>query len=612
MKLQRFRIQKFRCLYDSGWIVINNPTVLIGCNDGGKTATIEAFGYFFNASIPPVDAYSYVRNAPPDAEGNRSREPEIILEAILGLNTQENAILSGVLLSPPENESIHIRKTFKQADNSVVTTIKAKVPENQELPRDVNTLSISQIRDSLKKLSISNPGGNEKIPLQNALRDWLRTQPQVESWVPIPSSIVELLPIYQRVEGEDPEQTILQILNVIYRQLQKDPRTEALLSTFKTDFDKLLRQPLVQRTTTIINYIKNYLPDIVKAEVIPEFKVDSRLGSAPLTLVGKENARIDLSARGAGTKQQVNLAIFEWSSEIVKTDGEGKSVDTILAFDEPDLHLDYEAQKRIYKAIESHISKGVQVLVSTHSLNFINRVPIECICHYSKPTGALETTIEYLIPKSDDPEESAFFIDRVGESMGFDNATILYERCFLAFEGPTEQSALPILFRTYSNDSLFRRGIRLVNCFDQYGAIVFAKFMHRNGRHVIFLVDQDTTLNKGTKRLLTGPSLEKAGFSIDDQVNIIGPECFEYAFSNETWATVLNLNQPESKHDWTPEKIEPYRQGAKKFIDFMEELLQEDRKPSIGVMLAKATNKAELIPEPIRKCFDKAIEKAAQ
>ena len=55
MKLNKFKVQKFRCLYDSGWITIKNPTVLIGCNDGGKTATIEALGYFLvTCSLHPT------------------------------------------------------------------------------------------------------------------------------------------------------------------------------------------------------------------------------------------------------------------------------------------------------------------------------------------------------------------------------------------------------------------------------------------------------------------------------------------------------------------------------------------------------------------------------
>ena len=488
----------------------------------------------------------------------------------------------------------------------------ADVPKNPDLPKDVTSLTINQIREYLDKFGITNPGGNKKEPLQMSLQQWLRQQPMEQSWLPIPDPILRIMPLFQKVEGENPESTIFQILNVAYRQLLKETDTEILLKSFNTEFDKKLRQPLEEKTRTLVKFIQAYLPDIVEAIVTPQFQVNARLESAPLTLVGKENARIDLSARGAGTKQQVNLAVFEWSSETVRPEDEAKSAHTILAFDEPDLHLDYEAQKRIYRAVESYIDKGVQVIVSTHSINLINRVPIDCIYHYSKPADKLETTIEYLCPLPDNQEELALFVDRLGEAMGFDNATVLYERCFLAFEGPTEQSALPILFRTYSKDTLFRRGIRLVNCYDQYGAIVFAKFMHRNGRHIVFMVDEDTTLNKGTKRLLTTSALEKAGFSIPEQVHIVGPQCFEYSFSDDIWARVLNANQPGSKGDWTGAKIAPYRRGARYFIDSMSELLQQDRKPEIGVMLARAVQTADEIPLAIGTCFDHAIAKATQ
>ncbi len=126
------------------------------------------------------------------------------------------------------------------------------------------------------------------------------------------------------------------------------------------------------------------------------------------------------------------------------------------------------------------------------------------------------------------------------------------------------------------------------------------------------MVDEDTTLNKGTKRLLTTSALEKAGFSIPEQVHIVGPQCFEYSFSDDIWARVLNANQPGSKGDWTGAKIAPYRQGARYFIDSLSELLQQDRKPEIGVMLARSVQTADEIPLAIGSCFDHAIAKATQ
>lgn len=608
MKLKQFRISNFRCLYDSGYIPFTDPTVLIGCNDGGKTTTLDALEYFFGTSTPPPEAYSYVPDGSPDNDGHRPRVDEMVLEAVFSLSEIEREAIAKALLEPP-GDSMHVRKVFKRMDASIDFSVLSRVPENPELPSDVTAMSITTIRSLLSKYNIDNPGGNAKEPLQEALHIWLLKQPLQEGWLAAPTVIKELMPIFQIVEGEDPEQTILQLLRVSYKQLQKYPDTEALLNRFRDDFDKQLRQPLVEQTKNIIDYIKDYLPDITKAEVLPEFKVDAGLASAPLTLIGSENARIDISARGAGTRQQVNLAIFEWSAE-KPPEGVIPS-DTILAFDEPDLHLDYEAQKRIYKAIESHVNKGTQVVVATHSLNFINRVSLECICHYSKPAGQLETTIEYLRPESNDPDESTFFVNHVGESMGFDNAAILYERCFLAFEGNTELATLPLLFSKYTKDSLFRCGIRLVNCYDQYGAIVFAKFMHKNGRRVLFMVDEDTTINKGTKRLLTKNSLDNAGFAINEQVHIIGPDCFEYAFTDQIWAKVLNDNEPNGQKDWSPEKLTPYRQGARSFVPEMLKILQEESKPNVGMMLAKAVENPDDIPDCIRRCFDKAIRLAA-
>ena len=437
MKLEKFGMKNWRCLSDSGWITMQNPTVLIGCNDGGKTATIEALDYFFGDRLPPTDAYSYIAGSSPDSEGNRPRESEIILEGIFVFNTREKDVLAGIMLVPPADH-LSLRKVFRRVESSASFEVKISVPQDPDLPKDPTSLNINQIRQYLAKLKISSPGGNQKEPLLAALMQWLRNQPMKEEWVRIPADVVTLLPLYQRVEGEDPEATIFQILNVSYRQLLKEAQTQQLIQEFENKVDQVLRQPLEAKIATLPKYISKYLPDIVEAKVRPEFSVNAGLKSTALTLMGRDGYRIDLSARGAGTRQQATLAVFEWSSETITAPNENGAVDTILAFDEPDLHLDYGAQRRIYESIESYIKKGVQVIVATHSINFVNRVPIGCIYHYSKPSGTPQTVIECLSPSEDSPDELAFFIDHVGESMGLDNAAIFYERCFLAFEGPTE------------------------------------------------------------------------------------------------------------------------------------------------------------------------------
>jgi len=612
MKLCEFRATHFRCLYDPGWITIYDPTVLIGCNDGGKTATIDALDCFLGDVDPAPDAYSYVRDAPLEPDGNRSRETEITLEAKFKLSPQEIKLLRNVLLVPP-TDHVHLRKVFRSDGTPTQFEILTSVPLDPDLPKAPHRLTIHEIRRLLREYDVPNPGGTSLEPLLEALTQWLQQQQMKEDWAPVSSELYELLPLYQVVKGEDPEDTIFQMLNVAHRQLLKQPDTMELLQEIEEKIDEQLKGPLETKTAILAQYISRYLPDIKEAHVIPQFDVSARLQSAPLTLVGSDGYRIDLSARGAGTRQQVTLAVFEWNSETIQSPGDKEVRDTIIAFDEPDLHLDYEAQRRIYKAIESYVTKDVQVIVATHSINFINRVDIHSIYHLAKPANRSETTIECFSPSTDDSDEQHFFIDKLGEAMGLDNASIFYERCFLAFEGPTEQAALPKLFDIYTEgDSLTRRGIKLVNCYDAYGAIVFAKFMHRNRRPVLLMVDEDTTINKGTKRQLTRSALERAGFSIQEQVNFVEPECFEYAFSDKVWSRVLNQNQPGSKSDWTPDKVQTYRLGAKKFLDSMREILQEESKPEIGIMLARAVESKAEIPLGIRNCFDSAIRLANQ
>ena len=92
---------------------------------------------------------------------------------------------------------------------------------------------------------------------------------------------------------------------------------------------------------------------------------------------------------------------------MIQSETEGNIAHTILAFDEPDLHLDYEAQKRIYEVIEQYVNKGIQVIVATHSINLINRVSLECINCYSKQSSQLESKIECFTPATDDQEEES-------------------------------------------------------------------------------------------------------------------------------------------------------------------------------------------------------------
>ena len=193
--------------------------------------------------------------------------------------------------------------------------------------------------------------------------------------------------------------------------------------------------------------------------------------------------------------------------------------------------------------------------------------------------------------------------------MGLENSTMFYERCFLTIEGKTEEDALPRLFELCTGTSTHARGVKLVNSYNNHGAIVAAQFLHRNGRSVLFLVDEDTTVNIGTARLLTEQSLQRAGFPIDRR-HIVGPSCFEYAFSDEVWCRVLNEHRIGNQRVWSSSDVGNLRTSPRDFLDNIQEILDSESKPRIGVWLAAAVREVSEIPESIRNCLVQADQLA--
>lgn len=56
MKITKFRVQKYRCINDTGWITIeDNLTCIVGKNQSGKTALLKALYKFNPASSEPYD-----------------------------------------------------------------------------------------------------------------------------------------------------------------------------------------------------------------------------------------------------------------------------------------------------------------------------------------------------------------------------------------------------------------------------------------------------------------------------------------------------------------------------------------------------------------------------
>ena len=604
MKLSTFAASHFRCLYNGDGVDFHPITVFIGENDSGKSATLDAMSIFFTRNRSPLDAdYSYAQGPQAaDPAGLASQESQITLEAEFELDDIELQKVNEYLVSPIER--LRIRKVYNRNSPTKVQ-LECPTPVEEDLRVDPDSITLPQIRELAEKYNVTLPGGTTKSPILVAFLDWLKSQPMVNDWSTAPQSIIAMLPDFELVRGgSDPESVLHRILSITFKdELAKD-ENRALL----TQLEDNIGGPLQDRASTLKATIEQYLPNIEDVVVSPEFSFESGFRRSSLQLVGRNGHPIDLSMRGAGLQQQVTMATYEWSSGVLERRQQEGGRPVILAFDEPDVHLDYKAQQHLFNTIARFAETGIQVVIATHSINFINRVPIHQIDHYSLSPDQSRSIVDTLQP-SDDPEEREFFLHNLGSNMGLENSTMFYERCFLTIEGKTEEGALPRLFELCVGTSTHARGVKLVNSYNNHGAIVAAQFLHRNGRQVLFLVDEDTTLNKGTSRLLTQQSLQRAGFPVD-RCHIVGPSCFEYAFSDEVWCRVLNEHQIENPRVWSSSDVASLRTSPKDFLDSIQEILHNDSKPRIGVWLAAAVRDASEVPESIRNCLMQADQLA--
>ena len=75
MRLKAFRVQMYRPILDSGWVNVDDTTVIVGKNESGKTALLKALHKFKPFSPDP---YTLDREWPRGHRKKRSRYAEVV------------------------------------------------------------------------------------------------------------------------------------------------------------------------------------------------------------------------------------------------------------------------------------------------------------------------------------------------------------------------------------------------------------------------------------------------------------------------------------------------------------------------------------------------------
>ena len=599
MWLKAVKVRNFRSLHETHWIELCDLIAFIGQNDGGKTACTDAIRLLVDRSArPDEEDFSWQTVSGQDSH---CRAESIVVEAKLTVQEKDEERVREILGG--DAAEIHVKRTFVLNGESSLVMV-GEVPAHEDFRGNWEGNTIPNLRRLATEQGVDLGGASLKAEIVGSMKEWLRNEPTVEGERELPNGFFELLPraeVFASSRAIDPERIINDSLRLLCKQEIASDRYRGNIKAIEEGITESLRDKLQELTP----FVKKYYSEIEKACIDPVFNIQSGLAPVPLKLSKAGGGPIELQKKGEGKRRQVALGIYEWTTELLKG---GVEEDVLLVLDEPDTHMDYHSQRRLFDIVQGYVETGMQVIICTHSLNLINRMPIEKIHHFRLDAEG-GTTIENM--SAGDDEEEAHFINEIGLSLGLDTGTVFHERCFFVVEGQTEMHALPEIFRLLFDESLQSAGIKLVNGEGNAGARHFAKFLKDNGRNVVFLLDSDCRNGDGGRnRTFSASSLLEDGFVVGKHVFFVGEVEFEDAFDDAVLATLANRYHPRDEGGlWRSEEFSSKRGDDTKLSNLLQRLFRCS-KPQIGHELGQTILEAGHVPDQIVTALARAYDLA--
>ena len=452
MKLTSVEIRNFRCIRELT-VDLDETTVLIGENNSGKTAFLEAIRICL--------------------ERLRGRGRGPFSEYDYHLSDEESA--------PADSDPIQIRLSFVESDDEpwsdeLALALEGVLAFDEEDRRQV----------TLRVTSFFEAEGLEPTT------DWAFLD---ASGQPLPGRSVAQLTAFQRVVPafylsalRDASRhfvsngrfwrTFLAELGVA-----EDQKNE--LEQELADLNRRLieaHQPLLevrQRLEDAARVIEFGANEIVAIDALPT-KLFALLSRTQVSLASRSGARIPVELQGEGTQSLTVLLLFGafLRSQLSDLD---PAAEPITALEEPEAHLHPSAIRSLMGLV---CDLPGQKLVSTHSGDLLGSVKASVIRRFVHGDGGIE--VHRIQPGTLTPEEERKFDSHVRRTRG----ELLFARCWLLVEGETETTLFAGSAEALGLD-LEREGVGCVE-FSQTDVGMLAKVANQLGIAWYCVLDDDS------------------------------------------------------------------------------------------------------------------------
>lgn len=595
MRLDALSVIGLRCLVDVPDVPILAPTVLTGANDSGKSTMLLALEVLLDNRGVPDEART---------RGTSVEGADVVVEGRFALHTDERRDLG-------LSAELRVRRVVPVQGQARLEVLRA-VSEDERL-HGIESMLLAEVKELAIEYGVTPERGATKAHWQEALTALADTLPQADAWVAAGREIPRRLPVLLLFDGAaatSPQAAVYKALTTKYRTHLDDPEIADRIESLEHEVANRLRQDAAD----LCKHVEECYDDLGTVEVRPTVSLAGKGLQAVELVTRAGETPVSLAGTGAGRARRVALAVWEWTSEALAA-GEDVGRDVVVAYDEPDTHLDYCHQRTIMETITRQCrDPRIRMVITTHSMNLIDGVDLDKIVNLTLQDGG--TSASRLAPGSGHGERDTFLRD-MAAAVGLRNSVLVHERLFVGVEGATEQEAFPALFRLHTGGrTLQAAGIALWACGNDIGALRFAVFLAEHSRNVAFVVDEDCRTRQS--RHCSEQSLRNAGIDPCVHAHYLGaPSEFEELFSDEQWVTVANVAWPRRDgREWTAAGVARCRIG--KFSrQWQQELNREsDRgplgKPAIARSMAWSLRTADEIPQQLRTTFDALIALAAR
>jgi putative ATP-dependent endonuclease of the OLD family len=575
-------------------ISIGAPTILTGANDGGKTSLLRMLEFLLGGDSPSVDDYTRVADA--------SQVEQCVATGIFELSDRDREQLS----LDQDVSTVSIRRIAERS-GSTRYELLIGVPAEHLLRGVLDTLPLEDLKSRTEALRLSCPGHKgKKETFLAALREAAAKSDRVEVWDRVEDrTIGPVLPrhvAFSSTREPDPRSDIRQALRARYDMLAADEERLKPVRDLETEF----RQDLASAAAELGSHIRLRCPELSQVEIAPEVSFSSGLKGVEIVTGNNAVGGVSLDASGSGRKRRITLAVWEWTQKLLaRQEPFDRSV--VIAYDEPDTHLDYQHQRELVTLIREQASTpGIQVLVATHALNLIDQIDIADVIHLTLDDKGHSEVNQLL---EDDHEAINQYLRNVASAMGLRNSALLHERAFLVVEGPTELYGIPPLFRLATGMTLQSAGLGLIVGDGNDGALKLARSLVKHQRPVYVLVDNDTFKNPASRRAWSDKKLGQYGITADRIFRLGNPAELEDLFSDDQWSSCANRHWARDCGDgWTNASFAQLRAPAgAKFSDRLYRIVREEstEAPSskaelLATLVGDMADRDE-IPDALRK-----------